>query len=137
MKDIMDTGYLKIVVRPEKQRTYCTMQGFWKHDEEGIKRLPDLFQQRSQQMPWQGTVMLDTTALRIMHPWVAEQFLPMFAECLLEKEIKALAYVGKPENVVLRLQFKRILGDVKGADKLRNESFSNQEKAEQWLDDQD
>ena len=102
-----------------------------------MERLLDLFQELSQQMPWKGTLVLDTTELRIMDPRVAELFIPAFTKCMLDKELKALAHVGSPENVVLRLQFERVLNDVEGADRVRHESFTQHGEAEQRLDSHD
>ena len=132
--DIMNNELLRITVNPEKQRTYCSMRGFWKQDVEREKQLPDLLQQLLRQIPPNGTVMLDTTKLRLMHPRVAELFLPAFTRCLRENNTRALAHVGNSGNTVLKLQFERVLGRVEKANEICHKIFQEPDEAEHWLD---
>lgn len=133
MQDIIDTELLKVTVNPLKNRLYCAMQGFWQHDEHRTDHLRSVFQQLSQQQGMR-TVVLDTTALKIMQPQVAELFIPAFTKFLLDKQITALAHVGNPDNIVLKMQFQRVLRHIEKAREVRQRAFQQHQDAELWLD---
>ena len=109
MHTIMNNELWKLTVNPSKQLVYCTMQGFLHEGKEETTPLPAILRQLLQQITQNRAIILDTTELHIMQPRVAEYFLPAFTNCLLENRIKALAHIGTPENIILKLQFERVL----------------------------
>ncbi len=110
MQEIINTELLNVSFDQLKNRLYCTILEFWKNDEQKTNRLKSVFQQFSQQqMLHKGTAILDTTGLRLMQPQAAEFVLLNFMKFLFDNHIKALAYVGNPDNVLLKMQFQRVL----------------------------
>ena len=82
-----------------------------------------------------GAVVLDTAKLRIMRPQTATQFLQLFNEFLRSYKVQALAHVGNPNNVLLKMQFERVLRELESRDDLPHNSFVTYEEAESWLDE--
>jgi hypothetical protein len=89
MQDIINNDLLKITVNPYKHRMYCVMQGFWQYNADKAEHVRSIFQQQGIH-----TVVLDTSAMKIMQPKVADHFLPAFTQFLLDKHIKALAHIS-------------------------------------------
>ena len=133
MQNIINDDLLTITVNPFKHRLYCSMKGFWHYDMRKTGQMNSMFQQLSQQKGIH-TVVLDTSAMKIMQPKVAERFLPAFTNYLLNTHIKAFAHVGAPDNVILRMQFQRVLSHVQRSSEVRHNTFQQQQDADQWLD---
>jgi hypothetical protein len=134
MQEIINTELLKITMNPLKKRIYWTLQGFWQEDAEKAARLQIIVLQLARQTPTEGTVVLDTIGLRIMHPNVADLFLHGFTRFLTDTRIKALAHVRDPKNVVLKMQLQRVLRSIEKAYDVPNKSFLERQDAEDWLD---
>jgi hypothetical protein len=134
MHELITTELLKIAVNPIKQRMYWTMQGFWQEDVEKTTNIETMLRKISGQMSHQGTVVLDTSGLRIMDPHVADRFIKTFTAFLLDNHVKALAHVGDPKNVILKMQFQRVLRGITKANEVQTQSFIEQQAAEHWLD---
>ena len=133
MQYIVNNKRLEITLDPRKHRLYCSMKGFWEYDTENAELEAAIFQQLSLRRNIH-TIVLDTSAMKIMHPRMAEHFLPILTKYLQEAQIAALAHVGAPNNVVLRMQFRRVIQYVQNANKIRHETFQQQHEAELWLD---
>ena len=131
---IVKTTSFMISVDSFKCRTYWTLKQTWQENSPEIERLETIMRECSQCFPSGGTVVLNTADLRIMRPKTAVEFLQLFHTFLHNHEVQALAHVGDPHNIVLKMQFQRVLRELDNADELLHKSFLKTEEAEEWLD---
>ena len=131
---IREAELFKIEVDVFKRRTYWTLKQTWRENCSEIAHLEAILSECSSSFPMGGAVVLDTANLRIMRPQMATQFLHLFNEFLCSYKVQALAHVGNPNNVLLKMQFERVLREIGQADGLSHKNFEKYEEAEEWLD---
>lgn len=132
---IRETDLFRIEVDVFKRRTYWTLKQTWRENCSEIAHLEAILSECSSSFPTGGAVMLDTAKLRIMRPQTATQFLQLFNEFLRNYKVQALAHVGNPNNVLLKMQFERVFRELECMDDLPHNSFATYEDAEGWLDE--
>jgi hypothetical protein len=136
MQEIVNTARFNLSYHPDKQRIYYTCKGFWQEDAEGREQVWKLVQNLEQQLPQQITALIDVTQLRLMHPPIAEDVIRHTVKFLLAKNVRGIAQVIDPDNVIVKMQFKRI---IKTLDEVRDRIhvFTSRDAAETWLDSLD
>ncbi|GAK51626.1 hypothetical protein U14_02871 [Candidatus Moduliflexus flocculans] len=132
---IREADLFRIEVDVFKRRTYWTLKQTWRENCSEIAHLEAILNECSSSFPMDGAVVLDTAKLRIMRPQTATQFLQLFNEFLRSYKVQALAHVGNPNNVLLKMQFERVLRELESIDGLPHNSFITYEDAEGWLDE--